>query len=115
VSQLEKYNVSGERRNHLPGHAIASKEQQHFSLLSAILENRHVTLFHQVDMVSGIPPVGITQNDRFLSCDTVLLEVRYVLYVVFDFFSLSGEDLIFGLLEYNSVVGRWYWCFRGIC
>jgi hypothetical protein len=29
-------------------------------------------------MVSGIPPVGITQNDNFLSCDTVLLGVRYV-------------------------------------
>jgi hypothetical protein len=28
-------------------------------------------------MVSGIPPVGITQNERFLSCDTVLLGVRY--------------------------------------
>jgi hypothetical protein len=28
-------------------------------------------------MVPGIPPVGITQNERFLSCDTVLLEVRY--------------------------------------
>jgi hypothetical protein len=28
-------------------------------------------------MISGIPPVGITQNKRFLSCDTVLLGVRY--------------------------------------
>jgi hypothetical protein len=28
-------------------------------------------------MVSGIPPVGITQNERFLSCDTILLRVRY--------------------------------------
>jgi hypothetical protein len=28
-------------------------------------------------MVSGIPPVGITQNERFLSCDTVL-GVQYV-------------------------------------
>jgi hypothetical protein len=32
-------------------------------------------------MVSGIPPVGITQNERFLSCDTVLLGVRYASYV----------------------------------
>ena len=29
-------------------------------------------------MVSGIPPVGIIQNERFLSCDTVLLGVRFV-------------------------------------
>jgi hypothetical protein len=29
-------------------------------------------------MVSGIPPVGITQNQRFSSCDTILLGVRYV-------------------------------------
>jgi hypothetical protein len=28
------------------GDAIASKEHQHFSPLVAILENRHVTLFH---------------------------------------------------------------------
>jgi hypothetical protein len=29
-------------------------------------------------MVSGISPVGITQNERFLSCDTVLLAVWYI-------------------------------------
>jgi hypothetical protein len=29
-------------------------------------------------MVSGIPPVGVTQNERFLSCDTVVLKVQYV-------------------------------------
>jgi hypothetical protein len=29
-------------------------------------------------MVSGIPPVGVIQNERFLSYDTVLLGVRYV-------------------------------------
>jgi hypothetical protein len=29
-------------------------------------------------MVSDIPPVGITQNERFLSSDIVLLGVRYV-------------------------------------
>jgi hypothetical protein len=29
-------------------------------------------------MVSGIPPVGITQIERFLSYDTVLIGVRYV-------------------------------------
>jgi hypothetical protein len=28
-------------------------------------------------MVSGIPPVGITQNEHLLSCDTVLLGVQY--------------------------------------
>jgi hypothetical protein len=28
-------------------------------------------------MFSGIPPMGITQNERFLSCDAVLLGVRY--------------------------------------
>jgi hypothetical protein len=26
-----------------------------------------------VDTVSGICPVGVTQNEHFLSCDTVLL------------------------------------------
>jgi hypothetical protein len=31
-------------------------------------------------MVSSIPPVGITQNERFLSCDTVLIGVRFVVY-----------------------------------
>jgi hypothetical protein len=29
-------------------------------------------------MVSGIPPVGITKNEHFLSCDTVHVGVRYV-------------------------------------
>jgi hypothetical protein len=29
-------------------------------------------------MVPDIPPVDITQNERFLSCDNVLLGVRYV-------------------------------------
>jgi hypothetical protein len=29
-------------------------------------------------MPSGIPPVGITQNERFLSCDSVLLGEWYV-------------------------------------
>jgi hypothetical protein len=57
---------------------MASNEERHFSHLAAILENRRVTLFHYVDMVSGIPPVGITQNERFLSCDTLLLGVRIV-------------------------------------
>jgi hypothetical protein len=42
------------------GDAIALKEQRHFSPLADILENRRVTLFHWVDMVSGIPPLGIT-------------------------------------------------------
>jgi hypothetical protein len=30
-------------------------------------------------MVSGIPPVGMTQNEHFLSCDTVLLGVQCIL------------------------------------
>jgi hypothetical protein len=30
-------------------------------------------------MVSGIPPVDITQNEPFLSCDTVLLGVRFLI------------------------------------
>jgi hypothetical protein len=29
-------------------------------------------------MVSAIPPVGRAKNERFLSCDAVLLGVRYV-------------------------------------
>jgi hypothetical protein len=47
------------------GEAIVSKER-HFAPLAALLENRRVTLFHEADMVSGKPPVGITQNERFL-------------------------------------------------
>jgi hypothetical protein len=43
----------------------------------AILEKRHVTLFHWVDVGSDIPPVSITKNERFLSCDSVLIVVRY--------------------------------------
>jgi hypothetical protein len=46
------------------GDAIPSKEQ-HIFPLAAILENRRLALFNWVDMVSGIPPVGITQNQRF--------------------------------------------------
>ena len=35
-------------------------------------------------MVSGIPSVGITRNECFLSCDTVLRGVRYVcMYVMY--------------------------------
>jgi hypothetical protein len=33
--------------------------------LVVILENRCLTLFHEVDMVSGIPLVGVTQNEHF--------------------------------------------------
>jgi hypothetical protein len=29
-------------------------------------------------MVSGIPPVGVTKNERFLNSDTVLLVVRCI-------------------------------------
>jgi hypothetical protein len=76
-SQLEKYNFSGERKKTTGlGDAIASIEQRHFSHLAAILENRHVTLFHWVDIVSGTFPVGMIQNDLSLSCDTVFLGVR---------------------------------------
>jgi hypothetical protein len=28
-------------------------------------------------MLSVLPPVSITQNERFLSCDAILLGVRY--------------------------------------
>jgi hypothetical protein len=42
---------------------------------AVILENKILTLFQWVDMVSGIPPVGVTQNERCLSCDTVFLGV----------------------------------------
>jgi hypothetical protein len=59
------------------GDAVTSNEQRHFYPLAAILEYRRVTLFHYLDMVSGIPPVSINQNVRFLICDTVLA-VRYV-------------------------------------
>jgi hypothetical protein len=64
------------------GDAIASKER-HFSPLTVILENGRVTLFHQVDIVSDIPPVGITQNEGFFNCDTVLLGARYAFHFEF--------------------------------
>jgi hypothetical protein len=60
LSQLEKYNFSGQRKTHWSN-----------------LENRRVTLFHYVNMVSGIPTAGITQNELFLSCDTFRLGLRY--------------------------------------
>jgi hypothetical protein len=55
-----------QERGKTTGHsdAITSKER-HFSPLTAVLENRCVTLFHWVDVVSDIPPVGIPQNERF--------------------------------------------------
>jgi hypothetical protein len=37
-------------------------------------------------MVSGIPPVGITQNERFLRYDTILLGVGYVYFCLFIYF-----------------------------
>jgi hypothetical protein len=40
-------------------------------------------------MVSGISPVGITQNERFWSCDTVLIGVRHVIYFGIIVFFLS--------------------------
>jgi hypothetical protein len=49
------------------GDAIASTEQRSFSPLAAILEIRRVMLFHCVDMVPGIPPVGKTKHERFLN------------------------------------------------
>jgi hypothetical protein len=52
---------------------LAGYNKRHFSPLVVILENRRVTLFH-----SGMSPVGMTQNERFLSCDTVLIGVRCV-------------------------------------
>jgi hypothetical protein len=64
LSQFEKYNYAGERKTTGWGDAIASKERD-FSPLMATLENRFVTLFHSVDMVSGIPLVSITQNEHF--------------------------------------------------
>jgi hypothetical protein len=77
--------------------AIASNER-HFSPLAAILENRRVTLFCYVEIVSGIPPVGITQNKRFLSCDTVFLGVQYVLTkVIFWCESVNVRDHILHL------------------
>jgi hypothetical protein len=46
LSQLEKYNFSGEREKTTGwDDAIASKER-HFSPLAAILENRRVSLLH---------------------------------------------------------------------
>jgi hypothetical protein len=74
-------------RNTGRGDAIGSKELRYFSPLAAILEKRRVGPFHWVDMVSGVPPVDITQNERFLGCDTVILVVRYMHcpFIVFSF------------------------------
>jgi membrane-anchored glycerophosphoryl diester phosphodiesterase (GDPDase) len=33
-------------------------------------------------MVSDVPPVGIAQNERFLSCYAVLLVVQYVVLLI---------------------------------
>jgi hypothetical protein len=77
MSQLEKYNFLERGKTTGRGDAIASKER-HFSPLAAIFENTRVTLFRLVDTVSDIPTVGVTQNERFLSCETVLLGVRYL-------------------------------------
>jgi hypothetical protein len=43
-------------------------------------------------MASGIPPVVITQNERFFSCVTVLLGVRYV--------TLSSSNFICGYFRH---------------
>jgi hypothetical protein len=41
-------------------------------------------------MVSGISAVGLTQNERFLSCDTVLLAVRFMSTVGLHLYRLTG-------------------------
>jgi hypothetical protein len=64
LSQLEKYNFSGERNNHWTGRCKRIKRTT-LSPLAASLENRRMTLFHLVDMVSGIPHAGLIQNERF--------------------------------------------------
>jgi hypothetical protein len=50
-------------------------------------------------MVSGIPPVGIPQNKRFLSCDTILLQVGYVLliYIYISFYISFKYNCLMGL------------------
>jgi hypothetical protein len=45
-------------------------------------------------MVSGIPPVGITQNERCFSCDTVLPVVKYVAVVRLERLEVSIPDLL---------------------
>jgi hypothetical protein len=72
LSHLEKYNFSGDRKKTIGRDDAITSKERHFSPLATILENRRVTLFQQVDMVSGIPPVGITQNERFFKVMTLL-------------------------------------------
>jgi hypothetical protein len=59
---------------HCSSDAITSKGQRHISPLAAILENGRMTLFHLAGMGSGLPHVGITQNERYfelLKCSSM--------------------------------------------
>jgi hypothetical protein len=54
-------------------------------------------------MVSGTPPVVITQNERFLSCYTVLLGVRNVT-VCFVVPAFNKTDEFLELIQLNDMI-----------
>jgi hypothetical protein len=58
-------------------------------------------------MVSGIHPVGITQNECFLSCDTVLLGVRCVSLSLTPFLFHHFESTLLLLLVQQPPCGPW--------
>jgi hypothetical protein len=60
-------------------------------------------------MVSGIPAVSITQNDRFLSCDTVLLEVQYDKWILTPWSRVLLEKLTGSQLvkKFPAFYGTW--------
>jgi hypothetical protein len=53
-------------------------------------------------MVSGIPPVGITQNERFLSCD-IVLGVQHALWG-FQLCTVMPEDFENGRSMWHVVL-----------
>jgi hypothetical protein len=56
-------------------------------------------------MVSGIPPVGITQNEGFLSCDRVLIGVLFLFcLVLFHFYVSVFFCFVFYSRSYNFCV-----------
>jgi hypothetical protein len=70
VAGLPQETTGAQRALSLRARCIGAEEPQ--TRISSNLK------FHYVDMISGIPAVGITQNECFLSCDTVVVVVRYV-------------------------------------
>jgi hypothetical protein len=66
LSQLEKYNFSGERRNHWPGRCNRIKRTTTLLPSSGYFRKQTCDAIPLGRYISGIPPVGITQNERFV-------------------------------------------------